>query len=76
MGASHVLQRGNPLVSDLSALNLNAPPVPPMPGALNLGPTGRDREAQLLRRVRELEEEARLLRAENEKQVSSDLTLL
>lgn len=68
MGASHVLQRGNPLVSDLSALNLNAPPVPPMPGGLNLGPTGRDREAQLLRRVRELEEEARLLRAENEKQ--------
>jgi len=69
MGASHVLQRTGALTSDLSVLNLNAPPVPPpMPGTLNLGRDGRDREPQLLRRVRELEEETRLLRAENEKQ--------
>ncbi len=30
---------------------------------------GRDREAQFLRRIRELEEEVRLVRVENDKQV-------
>jgi len=39
------------------------PPVPvPSPG---MYPGGRDREAQLVRRVRELEEESRLLKADN-----------
>ena len=36
---------------------------------LNPGNPGRDREAQLVRRVRELEEEVRTLKVENEKQV-------
>ncbi|GBE82488.1 hypothetical protein SCP_0408720 [Sparassis crispa] len=55
---------GQPTV-DLTSLNLNVPPVPPPVAALN---PGRDREAQLVRRVRELEEEVRAVRAENEKQ--------
>jgi hypothetical protein len=56
---------------DIGALNLNiptipvAPPAPPPPA----GRDGREREANLMRRVRELEEEARTLRADNEKQV-------
>ncbi|KZT69081.1 hypothetical protein DAEQUDRAFT_738400 [Daedalea quercina L-15889] len=53
---------------DLASLNINVPPVPPPVAALNPGNLGRDREAQLVRRVRELEEEARTLRVENEKQ--------
>lgn len=54
-----------PLPVDIAALNSNVPPVVPPP------PTnpGRDREAQLLRRVRELEDELRGVRTENEKQV-------
>lgn len=53
---------------DLTALTINAPPVPAPVAALN--PT-RDRETQLLRRVRELEDELRIARVENEKQVRS-----
>ncbi|KAH9934881.1 uncharacterized protein B0H18DRAFT_951400 [Fomitopsis serialis] len=53
---------------DLASLNINVPPVPPPVAALNPGNPGRDREAQLVRRVRELEEEVRTLKAENEKQ--------
>ncbi|KAF8626064.1 hypothetical protein AX15_005100 [Amanita polypyramis BW_CC] len=45
---------------DLSGLNINVPPVP-LPG-INTG-----REAQYLRRIKELEEEIRTLRMENEK---------
>lgn len=49
---------------DIGALNINVPPAPSAP------PTGgRDREAQLVRRVRELEEDVRLMRVENDKQV-------
>ncbi|TFY58160.1 hypothetical protein EVJ58_g6586 [Rhodofomes roseus] len=53
---------------DLASLNINVPAVPPPVAALNPGNPGRDREAQLVRRVRELEEEVRTLKAENEKQ--------
>ena len=54
-----------PSPADISALNMNVPPVAPPP----LPNIGRDREAQLLRRIRELEDELRGVRAENEKQV-------
>ncbi|KAI0374674.1 hypothetical protein BV20DRAFT_960816 [Pilatotrama ljubarskyi] len=55
-----------PAPVDIAALNINvAPPVPAPVAALN---AGRERDPQLLRRVRELEEEVRTLRAENEKQ--------
>ena len=50
---------------DLSGLNINPPVLPPVVG---LNP-GRDREAQLMRRVRQLEEELRVEKEENEKQV-------
>lgn len=49
-------------VPDFGSLNLNVPPAP-------TAPIGRDREAQLTKRVRELEEDAKVLRAENESQV-------
>ncbi|KAI0361877.1 hypothetical protein OH77DRAFT_1416053 [Trametes cingulata] len=51
-----------PAPVDIAALNINVPsPVPaPIPP--------RERDPQLVRRVRELEEEVRTLRAENEKQ--------
>lgn len=52
---------------DLNALNLNLPAAPVT--ALN---AGREREAQHLRRIRELEEELRVVRRDNEKQVSRD----
>ncbi|KAG6376091.1 hypothetical protein JVT61DRAFT_2063 [Boletus reticuloceps] len=54
---------------DLNALNINIPSVPSPMTALN---TGRDREAQLLRRLRDLEEELRLAHVENDKQVGYD----
>ncbi|EGN95994.1 hypothetical protein SERLA73DRAFT_185466 [Serpula lacrymans var. lacrymans S7.3] len=65
MGASVIQQRPGQAV-DLSSLNINLPVVPSPMTALN---TGRDREAQLLRRIRELEEEVRLVRTDNDKQV-------
>jgi hypothetical protein len=66
MGASTLLTRPAPAPIDFANLNLNVPSVPPPITALT---PGRDREAQLLRRVRELEEEVRSVRLENEKQV-------
>jgi hypothetical protein len=68
MGASTVMPRqsGQQPVVDLSALNINIPAVPAPVTALNVG---RDRETQLLSRIRELEEEVRNARTENEKQV-------
>jgi hypothetical protein len=52
---------------DFSSLNINVPPVPTPIAPLN---PVRDREVpQLLRRVRELEEEVRNVKSENEKQV-------
>lgn len=64
MGASLIVQR--PQVPDFGSLHLAVPAVP-IPG-LNTG-----REAQYARRVRELEEELRAVRAENEKNVSPAL---
>jgi hypothetical protein len=66
MGASTVITRqsGQQPVVDLSALNINLPAAPMT--ALNVG---RDREAQLLGRIRELEEDVRVVRMENDKQV-------
>ncbi|KAH9951394.1 hypothetical protein B0H21DRAFT_685234, partial [Amylocystis lapponica] len=67
MISSAMIQRpaqGQPPV-DLSSLNLNVPPVAPPVAALS---PGRDREGQLLRRVRELEDQMRELRSDNEKQ--------
>jgi hypothetical protein len=55
-----------PVVPDIAALKINVPVSPPAATA-NIG---RDQEAQLLRRVRELEEEVRMMRVENEKHVS------
>lgn len=68
MGTSTVITRqsGQQPVVDLSALNINLPAVPAPVTALNVG---RDREAQLLSRIRELEEDVRVVRMENEKQV-------
>jgi hypothetical protein len=62
LGASAMLQQrpGPPL--DFSSLNINVPAVP-IPG-INTG-----REAQYARRVKELEDELRLMRGENEKHV-------
>ena len=62
LGSSAMLQQrpGPPL--DFSSLNINVPAVP-IPG-INAG-----REAQYARRVKELEDELRLMRGENEKHV-------
>lgn len=57
-----MLQRPAPPL-DFSSLNINVPAVP-IPG-INTG-----REAQYARRVKELEEELRLMRVENDKNVS------
>lgn len=59
MGASLIVQRPAP---DFNALSMNVPNVP-IPGIS----TGR--EAQYARRVKELEEEIRGVRSENEKHV-------
>ena len=53
---------------DFSSLNINVPAVP-IPG-INTG-----REAQYARRVKELEDELRLMRGENEKHVGFILFL-
>ncbi|KAI0083994.1 hypothetical protein BDY19DRAFT_987710 [Irpex rosettiformis] len=48
-------------IPDIASININ------VPSAAAVSP-GRDREAQLLRRIRELEDENRTVRVENEKQ--------
>jgi DNA repair exonuclease SbcCD ATPase subunit len=66
MGASlHSAQRTGQSTFDLSSLNLVPPPPPVVPIPIS---TNRDKEAQLSRRVKELEEELRTMRVENEKQ--------
>jgi len=66
MGASlHAAQRTGQSTFDLANLNLNL--VPPPPPVVPIS-TNRDREVQLSRRVKELEEELRSMRVENEKQ--------
>jgi hypothetical protein len=68
MGASlHATQRTGQSTFDLANLNLNL--VPPPPPVVPIS-TNRDREVQLSRRVKEVEEELRTMRVENEKQVS------
>ena len=62
-----MMRQGQQPPADLAALTINTPAVPAAVAALN--PPGRDREAQLLRRIRELEEDLRLSKVENEKQV-------
>ncbi|ETW85503.1 hypothetical protein HETIRDRAFT_414518 [Heterobasidion irregulare TC 32-1] len=63
MGASLVVQRQGQSSFDIGSLNLGlVPPPPPMPP---INP-GRDRE--LMRRIKELEEELRTVRVESEKQ--------
>ncbi|PPQ89090.1 hypothetical protein CVT25_006462 [Psilocybe cyanescens] len=59
LGTSTMLQRPGPPL-DFSSLNIDVPAVP-IPG-INTG-----REAQYARRVKELEDELRLMRVENEK---------
>ena len=70
MGASVIgtqQQRQGQQKMDFSALNINVPHVPGPIAPLN---PVRDREVpQLLRRIRELEEEVRNMKSENEKQV-------
>ena len=67
MGASmHAAQRTGQSTFDLASLNLNLVPAPPPVVPIS---TNRDREVQLSRRVKELEEELRGVRVENEKQV-------
>jgi len=61
LGGSALLPRPTPPV-DFSTLNMNIPAVP-IPG-INTG-----REAQYAKHVKELEEELRLMRVENEKNV-------
>ena len=63
-----MLQRPGPPL-DFSSLNINVPAVP-IPGIT----TGR--EAQYARRVKELEDELRLMKVENEKNVSPELYFL
>lgn len=62
LGASAMLQQRPAPSLDFSSLNINVPAVP-IPG-INTG-----REAQYARRVKELEDELRLMRGENEKHV-------
>ncbi|KAH9854038.1 hypothetical protein C2E23DRAFT_819290 [Lenzites betulinus] len=67
MISSNVLQRPGqptPPAVDIAALNINVPPPVPAP----VPNAGRERDPLLMRRVRELEEEVRNLRSENEKQ--------
>ncbi|OBZ75480.1 hypothetical protein A0H81_04533 [Grifola frondosa] len=62
MISSNISPRPGQSGVDLTSLNIVSP-VPPAVAALNPG-----REAQLVRRVRELEDEVRTVRAENERQ--------
>ena len=64
----HAAQRTGQSTFDLANLNLNLVPAPPPVVPIS---TNRDREAQLSRRVKELEEDLRNMRVENEKQVGA-----
>lgn len=73
MMSSTVIPRPTPTTPvDLASLNINVPVVPsPVPAAVAAVAAvnaGRERDPQLVRRVRELEDEVRNLRNENEKQ--------
>lgn len=67
MTSSMAARPGQP-PADITSLTINTPPMAsPVPAVNPSG--GRDREAQLLKRIRDLEEEVRAVRIENEKQV-------
>ena len=66
MMSSNVLPRPAQPPVDIASLNVPVPPPVPAPVP---APAGRERDPLLVRRVRDLEEEVRNLRAENEKQV-------
>ncbi|PIL23806.1 hypothetical protein GSI_13557 [Ganoderma sinense ZZ0214-1] len=69
MMSSTVIQRPTPTTPvDIASLNINVPVPSPVPAAVAAANAGRERDPQLVRRVRELEEEVRNLRTENEKQ--------
>lgn len=68
-----MMRQGQPPV-DLTALTITPPPVPAAVAALN--PQVREQETKLLRRIRELEEDLRLAKVENEKQVGFNGVLL
>lgn len=53
---------------DVPAFTIAAPPMPSPVPVLTPG-SNRDRESQLLKRIRDLEDELRLVRVDNEKQV-------
>jgi hypothetical protein len=69
MGASMITPRPPPAMNDFGSVNMPGalPMPPPIPSAIL---PNRDRENSLQKRVKELEEELRLARVENEKQVS------
>lgn len=62
----HAAQRTGQSTFDLANHSLNLVPAPPPVVPIS---TNRDKEAQLTRKVKELEEELRAVRVENEKQV-------
>ncbi|KAH9946287.1 uncharacterized protein BXZ73DRAFT_95791 [Epithele typhae] len=64
MISSNILQRPAQSPVDIASLNINVPTPPAVPAPV----APRDRDPQLVRRVRELEDEVRSLRVENEKQ--------
>ncbi|KAI1787929.1 hypothetical protein LXA43DRAFT_895593 [Ganoderma leucocontextum] len=70
MMSSTVISRPTPTQPpvDIASLNINVPVPPPVPTAVAAVNAGRERDLQLVRRVRELEDEVRNLRNENEKQ--------
>jgi chromosome segregation ATPase len=70
IASSTVLPPRPNTMPDIAGLNINLPNIPPVVPTLSppAGRESREREAQLMRQVRELEEEARALRSENEKQ--------
>ncbi len=73
MAASTTLApRGGQSFMDLNILSQNVPSPPP---GLVTGSNSRDRDSQLTRRIRELEEELRVAHAENDKQVSNHFEL-
>ena len=74
MMSSNVLPRPAQPPVDIASLNINVP-VPSAVPAPVPAPAGRDRDPHLMRRVRDLEDEVRALRAENEKQVRLNVCL-
>lgn len=70
MGASMLLQRTGQHTAEIKSSPQS--PSTPLGGPSSVAPT-RERDPEDRRRIRELEDELRALRAENEKQVISDI---